>query len=202
MTKDSTDLLTRYDFGTFDGGYWPTEYCVLDEKFQASEIPIREWNRFEDGEIEYWPSGDKPELTLLFDDIDNKITCQNELRSLANLLDHLGGDSSENYLRIRHAMGRLAVVVGDLSPQALDELPVHIFIGTGLTEVEEQAVGELATLCGGQVGDASASGSKSFLDRLRTDPNWQLEPVAFGDKVALLVWPTVLRFSDPIPACK
>jgi hypothetical protein len=200
MTDDSNDPRIRYDFGTFDGGCWPTEYLDLWQLVTASEI--LSWREDKYGEAVFWPTGDKPEMTLLFDEESRKIERHGQLLALVKLLDHLGGDAAENYLRIRHAMNWLEVDICELPKRVLDVLQVHIFVGTELAKVEEQAVAELAVRYRDIGWDGPATEAGVFLDKYRNDPAWGLETVTFGDKVAVLVWPTARRFSDPIPSRK
>jgi hypothetical protein len=191
MDENGTVPAIRYDFGTFDGGYWPTDYTRFEDPVPTSEI--LGWRDYDPGEAEFWPAGDKPEMTLLFDGEQRRITDKEQLLALSKLLDHLGGDSAENYLRIRHALNRLGVDICALPYRALDALPVHIFVGTELAAVEDQAVGELAKCCPGHHWAGPATEARAFLDGLRSDPAWGLETVTFGDKVALLVWPEPRR---------
>jgi hypothetical protein len=195
MDENEIDPAIRYDFGTFDGGCWPTEYVDLWQLVTASEI--LHWGEDDQGEGEFWPSGDKPEMTLLFDEVDGTIDGEGQLLALVKLLDHLGGDAAENYLRIRHAMNWLKMDIHELPMRVLDLLPVHIFVGTALAEVEDHAVGELAECCPGHHWGGPATEARTFLDGLRSDPAWGLETVTFGDKVALLVWPEPQRSAEP-----
>ena len=193
MTNTANPL--RYHFGTFKGAYWPTDHCWFENPVSTSEI--LDWDRDDQGEAEFWPTGDKPEMTVLFD-TDNRIIRKEEIQGLANLLDHLGGDSPENYLRIRHATRRLRLSLNELPRQALEMLPLHIFVGATLAKAQDRAVADLSVRYRDIPWQGPASDPRSFLDQYRNDPAWGLETVAFGDKVALLVWPTARRFSHPI----
>jgi hypothetical protein len=199
MTYTSKHPPLRYQFGTFDGAYWPTDYCRFEKPVPTSEI--LDWNQYDPGEAEFWPTGDKPEMTLLFN-TDNRICCKEEILSLEKILDHLGGDSVENYLRIRHATRRLCVNLCELPYQALVLLPLHIFVGATLAEVQDQAVADLSVRYRDHRWGGSGTEPSAYLDLYRNDPAWGLETVAFGNKVALLVWPEARRFSDSIPGCK
>ena len=85
-----------FELGTFEGFNFHTQSAI--PRLLTAE-QVLSWNYDREGEAEFWPSGDKPEVSLVF---NRKEITASELSDLDRLLTELGDDSKENYLRIHY----------------------------------------------------------------------------------------------------
>jgi hypothetical protein len=81
-----------YDLGTFEGFNFGHQSAI---EYELTAAQVLAWDHDKNGEAEFWPSGDKPEVSLVFKD-QSSVT-GTELQELDSLLAALGGDSIENY---------------------------------------------------------------------------------------------------------
>lgn len=125
-----------YDFGNFDGRHWPYECQKLENVLPAQELV--DWDALANGEAEFWPAGDNRELTLVIG--DDKPVGGEDLLALSALLEQLGGDSVENYLRIHQAMEETGFGLVHLTAPMVEACLVHVFVGEELDEVRRMAV--------------------------------------------------------------
>ena len=178
----------RFDLGTFEGfnfrsqsGMWPNH--------TAEEVI--NWDHDEEGEAEFWPSGDHAGVLLLFRS-SNAVT-GNELLALDRLLREMGEDSDENFLRIHYAKNVCGYELEQLTAGTVEDENLHIFYGDYFTEIRKEAAYELfelywpeeyrvweKSLCDGLIFDT---------DRFLDSPVFWVEEVKLGDKFALLVAP-------------
>jgi hypothetical protein len=179
MTEDSDEPTIRYDFGTFDGQCWPMECFVLDEPVPVSEI--LDWNEIDRGEAAFWPTGDRPEMTLLFEEHGWHASKQT-LLALSALFDGLGGDTTENFLRVRHAWVTLGICLSALTPTMVAALVVHIAVADDAATARRTVEAELRTRYG-----FNAEGG--LLKHLDDSADWQIREFSFGGKAALVVAP-------------
>ncbi len=176
------------NLGTFEGFNFRTQEAI-DRTLTAAEVIS--WNHDRAGEAEFWPSGDRPEVQFLYKQATSVTGL--ELKGLIRLLTELGGDSTENFLRIHYALSRSASSTADLEAEAVEECLIYVFIGSSFTELRRAAAFELfetlypelygiweETLCHGLRFDAD-----DFLD----EPGWWVEEVELGNEKALLVAP-------------
>lgn len=181
----------KYDFGTFDGGHWPYEYNRFHDPITPQALI--DWDVVTDGDAEFWPSGDKEEIALLFtrateDDYDRILKA--DLIVLSKLLDHLGGDSLENYLRIRHAAKAHGGIVANVETAALDLLVVHIFVGDEIGDVRRRAVAAIEDRYQPQSWSVEGEESSDILTMIQRSPAWTFEELTVSGKVAVIIAPT------------
>jgi hypothetical protein len=192
MTNANTDALTRptlaltFDLGTFEGFNFRHQGAI-DRLLTAEEVV--NWDHDAHGEAEFWPSGDHRGVHQLFKhrhDVSGR-----ELQALDCLLHDLGDDSDVNYLRIHHAVNCCGYDLTTLTPEQIEDQPLHIFEGTNFIDLRRQAAFELfelyypeeyrvweKSLCDGLIFDQ---------DRFLDSPCWHVEEVQFGDTKALIV---------------
>ena len=183
MKNDDADTGILFDFGTFGGRHWPTECVQLDGSLPARDVV--EWDEIDRGEAEFWPTGDKPELVLVFS--EESPARAKDLVALSGLLKGLGGDSLENYLLIRHAMDVAGLGIRRLTPELLKAFFVHIVVGHDMGEVHVRAGEALqAHFCStsGEREDAAALPA-----RVRGSSGWTIKEYGIGDRVAVLIAP-------------
>src|ERR1043166_7862522 len=80
-----------FNLGTFEGFNFRTQ-SAINRTLTAAEVV--EWNHDKRGEAEFLPSGDRPEVALVFK--GRSSVTGSELLELDRLLHELGGDSVEN----------------------------------------------------------------------------------------------------------
>ena len=180
----------KYDFGTFDGGHWPYEYQSFDDPVASQDVV--DWDAITDGDAEFWPSGDKEEIELLFEGATERgqeRVSKVELIHLANLLDHLGGDNLENYLRIRHAMRARETGVGRVSSELLDSMVVHIFVGEEIGEVRRRAAAAMEAHYQPKTWSVEGEETSDTLTTIKRSPAWSFEEITVADKVAVIISP-------------
>jgi hypothetical protein len=97
-----------FHLGTFDGTNMQTGAPI--ERLTASDV-IR-WNVEKNGEAEFWPSGNRPEVSMIF--VYQPCVTGKDLVHLAYLLECLGGDSLENFERIQRAVSVCGIAFADL----------------------------------------------------------------------------------------
>lgn len=184
----SRETAIAHDLGTFEGFNFRTQ-SAIDRILTADEVV--DWDHDQQGEAEFWPSGDHPEVALIFK-AQTAVT-GSELIDLDRLLTELGGDSSLNFLRIHHAKGSHGVDLSNLSGEAVDDLSVHVFHGTNFTDLRREAAFELFEL---YYPDEFATWEKSMCDGLIFDtdrfldsPSFGVEEIDLGDQKALIIAP-------------
>ena len=98
-TQPTDDGTIRHDLGTFEGFNFRAQ-SAIDRILTTAEVVA--WDHDRDGEAEFWPSGDRAEVSLMFK--GRSAVTATELIDLDRLLTELGGDSAENFLRIHYAV--------------------------------------------------------------------------------------------------
>ena len=187
-TVAAAETVLQFNLGTFEGFNFRSQ-SAIDRILTAAEVV--EWDHDRQGEAEFWPSGDRREVALIFE--HRTSISASELLALDRLLEELGGDSVENFLRIHHA---LEIGVGDLaglSREAVEDESLEVFLGSNFTDLRREVAYELFELyypeayraweqsaCDGLIFDTNR-----FLD----SPGLWVEEVRLGDQVALLVAP-------------
>ncbi|HAB17725.1 MAG TPA: hypothetical protein PLX89_00780 [Verrucomicrobiota bacterium] len=176
----------NYDLGHFEGFNFRTE-SAIERALTAQDIVA--WNHDRDGEAEFWPAGNKPELSVVFEG-QNCVTAS-ELLALASLLDDLGGDTQENYLSVYFAVAIHGGSLGKLTADQIRDQAPCCFFGTNFTDVRREAAFELfelyypelyriweSTPCDGLIFDT---------DRFLDSPSLTVAEVHLGSEVAVLV---------------
>lgn len=177
-----------YDFGHFEGFNFRTQ-SAIERLLTAPEMVA--WDHDRDGEAEFWPAGNTPEFSIVFDG-RNTVSAR-ELLDLSALLDGLGGDSTENYLAVYFAVAVLGGNLSDLTTEGIQDRAPSCFIGESFVTVRQEAAYELfeqfypelyqaweSTPCDGLIFDT---------DRFLDSPSWTVAEVRLGSRVAVLVAP-------------
>jgi hypothetical protein len=182
---NSGDL--TFEFGTFEGFNFHTQ-SAIPRLLTAAEV--LSWNHDREGEAEFWPSGDKPEVFLVF---NGREVTASELCDLDRLLAELGDDSKENYLRIHYMLNCVGTKLSELTREALEEEFLHIFFGETFTDLRREAAYALFELYYPeeyQVWEKSTCDGLTFdTDRFLDSPSFSVEEVKLGDEKALIISP-------------
>jgi hypothetical protein len=175
-----------FDFGTFEGFNFRSQ-CAIPSHLTAAEVVA--WDHDRDGEAEFWPAGDAPAVALLFKHRASATAA--ELLDLDRLLHELRGDSAANYLRIHHAVNVRGARLDTLTREAVEDLPLDIFVGANLCDVRRAAAFELFELYYPEeyrVWEASLCDGLTFdPDQFLASPMFRVEEVDLGEQVAVLV---------------
>ena len=185
-TKEAHALC--HDLGTFEGFNFRNQSAICPNH-TANEVV--NWDHDKEGEAEFWPSGDNEGVQLVFKG-QSSVT-YSELLALDKLLDELGGDNDENFLKVYYAVHILNYDLGSLNNRTVDDEAPLIFCGSCFTDVRKEAAYELfelyhpeeyriweKSLCDGLIFDTD-----HFLD----SPVFSVDEIQLREKVALLVKP-------------
>jgi hypothetical protein len=177
-----------HDFGTFEGFNFRNQSAIFPNH-TADEVV--NWDHDKEGEAEFWPSGDNEGVQLVFKG-QSSVT-GSELRALDELLDDLGGDNDENFLKIYHAVSVLGYDLGTLTNTTVEDEAPQFFFGDCFADVRKEAAYELFEL---YYPDAYQVWEKSLCDGLIFDtdhfldsPVFSVDEIRFGGKAVLLVKP-------------
>lgn len=178
----------EFDFGTFEGFNFRSQ-SAIERSLTAAEVVA--WDHDGLGEAEFWPSGDRPEVSLIFR--GQSSVSASELLELNRLLAELGGDSTENFLRIHYAANVHGAALEQLTKEGMDESNLSLFIGGNFTDLRRDAAYELFEL---YYPEAYATWEKSLCDGLIFDtdrfldsPAWSVEEIDLGECKCLIVAP-------------
>ena len=176
----------QFNLGMFEGFNFRTQSAV--DHLVSAEAVVN-WNYDRQGEAEFWPTGDVPEVALLFKHRSN--VTATELLALDWVLGELGGTSRYNFLQIHYAVNLCGNRLETLSAESVQDHCLHVFFGTNCLDVRQEAAYELFELyhpeeyrvweqshCDGLIFDTD-----QFLD----SPMFLVENVKLDDEVALLV---------------
>lgn len=177
-----------HDLGTFEGFNFRHQ-CAIERILTTTEVVG--WDHDHEGEAEFWPSGDHAGVRVVFG--SQSTVTASELVALDQLLDELGGDSDENFLRIRHASTCSGTHITTLTVEKVEDDTPHVFIGSNFTDLRQEAAYELFEL---YYSEAYAVWEKTPCDGLIFDtdrfldsPSWSVDEVNFGDRKAVLISP-------------
>jgi hypothetical protein len=181
-------MARSFDLGTFEGFNFRSQSAIVGN-LTAEEVI--DWDHDEAGEAEFWPSGDRPEVALIFR--GKSAVTGAELKDLSRVLEELGDDSRENLLLIHQAININGYSLESLSASSIEDTFTQIFCGTSFIDVRREAAYELfelyypeeykvweKSLCDGLIFDTD-----HFLD----SPCFSVEEIKLGDEVFLLVTP-------------
>ncbi len=184
----SVDTEIRFDLGTFEGFNFRSQ-SAIPQNLTALEVVT--WDHDAQGEAEFWPAGDRPEVALVFK--GKTSVTGTELLELDRLLGELGEDSTENFLRIYYALSTLGESLSDLSREGIEDLNLNIYLGSSFIDLRREAAYELFELyypeeyrvwekstCDGLIFDTD-----HFLD----SPCFSVDEVTIGEEKALLIVP-------------
>ena len=176
----------HFDFGMFEGFNFRTQ-SAIERNATAAEVVA--WDHDRNGEAEFWPSGDRPEVALLFH--HRSAVTGSELLELDRLLDELGGDSPHHFIQIHYAVNIGGADLASLSSEDIEDQVFHLFFGSNFLDLYREAAYELFEL---YYPDEYSVWEKSICDGLIFDtdrflgsPSFFVEELRLGDEVALLV---------------
>lgn len=174
------------DFGTFEGFNFRTQ-SAIDRALTAQEVVA--WDHDRQGEAEFWPSGDSPEVALLFK--HRSSVTASELLDLDRVLLELGDDSRASFLQIHYAVDICGAALQSLTAEKVQDNGLQVFYGTNFCDLRREVAYELfelyypeayqawqASLCDGLIFDT---------DRFLDSPSLWVEEVELGGEVVLLV---------------
>ncbi|MCX6917628.1 MAG: hypothetical protein NT167_32105 [Verrucomicrobia bacterium] len=175
-----------FDLGTFEGFNFRDQSAIFGNLTAAEVIS---WDHNEQGEAEFWPAGDRPEVAMLFK--SRSTVSGSELHELNRLLNELGGDDACHFLQIHYAINVSGSALSDLTREQVEDYPLQIFFGTSFLDVRREAAYEMFEL---YYPEEYRVWEKSHCDGLIFDTDWFLdspvfytEQIRLGDQVALLV---------------
>ncbi len=176
----------QFNLGTFEGFNFRSQ-SAISQILTAAEVVG--WDHDQQGEAEFWPAGDRPEVALLFAH-RNSVTAS-ELFDLDRLLGELGGDCAVNFLRIHHAVNIRGADLAGLSGQGIEDQCLQVFLGSNFTDLRREVAYELFELYYPEeyrIWEKSTCDGLLFdTDRFLDSPVFSVEEVNLGDEVALLV---------------
>lgn len=183
----TTELMgLTFDLGQFEGFNFRTQ-SAIDRLVSAKEVA--NWDHDRNGEAEFWPAGDVPEVALLFKG-RSSVTAA-ELLDLDRVLVELGGDTRDNFLQVHYAVNICGAALQTLTASEVQDQCLHVFYGTSFLDVRREAGYELFEL---YYPEAYAAWEKSLcdglifdVDRFLDSPSLWVEEVELGDEVAMLV---------------
>lgn len=173
------------DLGTFEGFNFRNQ-CAIPRILTAEEVV--NWDHDSEGEAEFWPTGDRPEVSVVF---NRSTVTATELLDLDRLLTDLGVDSTENFLRVHYALNICGADIAKLDSGQVEDRNLHLFIGLSFIDLRKEAAYELFELYHPEdfrVWDESTCDGLIFdVDRFLGSPVFFVEEVVLGDRNALLV---------------
>ena len=179
---------TRFNLGSFEGFNFRSQSAI--ERILLADDVIR-WDHDVQGEAEFWPAGDRPEVAWLFSD-RGEVTAS-ELLALHRLLVELGDDSLESFLKIHHALNVCASRLCALKAGQVEDLDVQIFVGSNFCDLRREVAYELFELYYPEAyavwEKCSCDGLVFDTDRFLYSPSLSVDEVTIGDVVALIVAP-------------
>lgn len=180
------NTVIEFDLGTFEGFNFRRQ-SAIDRILTAAEVVG--WDHDEQGEAEFWPAGDRPEVAMFFK--SRSTVSGSELLDLDRLLHDMGGDSPYHFVQIHYAVNVSGAKLATLTREEVEDFPLHVFFGASFLDVRREAAYELfelyypdeyrvweKSLCDGLIFDT---------DRFLDSPVFSTEELRLGDGVALLV---------------
>lgn len=163
---------TRYDFGSFEGFNFREQAAI--EKLLTT-IEVLNWDHDLMGEAEFWPSGDNPWVSLIFE--NRSSVTASELLELDRILVETGADGDCDFVKIYYALHVSGNRLEDLSARSLDDLNLHTFYGSNFTDVRKDAAYELFEL---YYPETYVAWQESLCDGLIFDVDRFLDSPAFS----------------------
>jgi hypothetical protein len=124
--------------GTFEGLIF-REPRAIERTLTAKDVIA--WKHAADGEAVFWPSGDCPAMSLLFE--DSATVTGRELAHIVDLLDAVGGDAEEMLLRLHVLMNLKRRELETVETSDIEDMNVHLFRGNCFRDVRKAAAFEL-----------------------------------------------------------
>lgn len=186
MTECNAMASIKHDLGTFLGFSTETN-SSLGRNLQATEV--LSWDPAHDGKARFWPSGDHAAVAIVFTG-KCSVTAA-ELAALDRLLAELGGDSSENFLKIHYAVNAMSIPLLELTPERLASLQLHIYRGSDFHEVRKDAAYDLFERHHPEAfkvwDNCGVEGLWFETDDFLDSGRWSVEEIRLLDEVAVVV---------------
>lgn len=186
--NENKSLSVQFDFGSFEGFNFRSQSAIFG---RLSSEDILTWDHDAQGEAEFWPAGDRPEVRLIFR--NQSTVTGSELLDLDRILEELGGDSTENFLLVYYAVTVCGDKLEDLTADRVQDYGVQIFVGQRFIDVRRDAAYELLELYYPDehriVNESTCDGLVFDVDRFLDSPGFSTEEVQIGDEKYLLVAP-------------
>lgn len=93
--------------------------------------------------MEFAPAGNRHEMNLLFDDEHRRQFSGLVLFALDKLLRDMGGDTTENFLKVYFALRVQHGEILTLTKEAIEQRGIRVFIGTNREDLLRSAAVEL-----------------------------------------------------------
>jgi hypothetical protein len=184
MDRNQEEL--HFDLGTFEGFNFRSQ-SAIHRNLTADQVVG--WDHDQKGEAEFWPSGDRPEVAMLF--YHRNAVTGSELLALDRLLNELGGDDTHHFMQIHYAVNICGADLAALTRDDVEDHALQVFFGSNFLDVRRSAAFELFELYYPQeyaVWEKSTCDGLIFdTDRFLDSPSFFTEEVRLGDQVALLV---------------
>ena len=175
-----------FDLGTFEGFNFRTQSAVVRPLTAAEVIG---WDHDRQGEAEFWPTGDRAEVALIFK-IKGTVTGP-DLLELNRLLSEMRGDSVENFLMIHYVLNTCGAALEGLSRDAVEGANLEIFLGSNFGDLREEAAWSLFKVYYGEEYDfwerSHCEGLVFDVDRFLDSSGFSVEEVNLGNQKALLI---------------
>lgn len=176
-----------FNLGTFEGFNFRS-HSGIARPLTAREVVA--WDHDRQGEAEFWPSGDRPEVALIFK--HRSCVTAEVLQALDRVLTEIGDDSSRSLLLIHYAVNFHGSDLPGLSgAQVLDEAP-FVFVGGSFIDLRREAAYELFEL---YYPEEYRVWEKSVCDGLHFDVNRFLDSPVFAVEEIKLPGEAVLLIS-------
>ncbi len=176
----------HFELGTFEGFNF-RQQSAIERVLTAEEVV--NWDHDQEGEAEFWPAGDHPEVALVFR--QRSAVSAAELLALDLLLQELGGDSTDYFLQIYYAVNVCGADIGSLSREDVEDNCLQVFYGSNFIDARHAAAYELFELYYPEeyaVWEKSTCDGLSFdPDRFLDSPGFFVEEIRLADQVAILV---------------
>jgi hypothetical protein len=185
--ENETEPVINFDLGKFEGFNFRSQ-SAIPKLLTAAEVVG--WDHDRSGEAEFWPTGDRTEMAILFH--HRSSASGSELLDLDRLLGELGGDSVTNFLKIHHAVNVRGGNLATLSRDEVEDSSVEVFVGSNFTDLRRETAYQLFELYYPEeyrVWEKSTCDGLIFdTDRFLDSPAISIEEVKLDDQqVALIV---------------
>lgn len=176
----------KYELGTFEGFNHREQTAIYPNQTGDQVVS---WDHNTKGEAEFWPSGDCPDVSLLFQ--SESYVSGGELLHLDQLLCDLGNDNVETYLRIFHVARNQGICFEQVTFETVEDSSAQFFTGTSFIDLRREAAFDLFELyypeeytiwekstCDGLIFDE---------DRFLDSPVFSTHEITIGEIKALIV---------------
>lgn len=184
----TAEIKLHFDLGTFEGFNFRNQSAI--EKILTAEEAVN-WEHDKDGEAEFWPSGDHVEVAFFFHD-QSSVSCS-ELQALDALLQELGGDDVENFLKLYHALKAGGASLFNVTASEVEDYNISLFFGESFIDLRKEAAYSLFETFWPEAYKAwkscNCDGLIFDVDRFLDSPSWSVEEITLGDEKVLLICP-------------